>query len=172
MCQRDDMTDRCWVFIQETPSVSRLNCFSCVFMNLPGQDVEQARFPAARSGHMWISVLVRQSQSLDAWECFYIRRCLGCLCVLCLAEWVQRLSFGLLIPFYSAGIMCYSNPNPIWGVWRWHGDDVTARTTGGTENHRPTHTARRNTAGSDKHAESLSGGKIHTSKESEQDFST
>lgn len=55
------------------------------------------------------------------------------------AELVQRLSFGLLIPFYSSGIMCYSNPNPIWGVWRWHEDDVVAGTRGDTEkNHRPT----------------------------------
>lgn len=63
----------------------------------------------------------------------------GRLPVLCIAELVQRLSFGLLIPFYSTGIMCYSNPNPIWGAWRWHEDDVTARTRGETENHRPTH---------------------------------
>ncbi len=62
----------------------------------------------------------------------------GSLPVLCIAELVQRLSFGLLIPFYSTGIMCYSNPNPIWGAWRWHEDDVTARTRGETENHRPT----------------------------------
>lgn len=55
----------------------------------------------------------------------------------CIAELVQRLSFGLLIPFYSTGIMCYSNPNPIWGVWRWHEDDVTARTRGETENYWP-----------------------------------
>lgn len=55
----------------------------------------------------------------------------------CIAELVQRLSFGLLIPFYSTGIMCYSNPNPIWGVWRWHEDDVMAGTRGETENHRP-----------------------------------
>lgn len=58
--------------------------------------------------------------------------------VLCIVELVQRLSFGLLIPFYSTGIMCYSNPSPIWGVWRWHEDDVTVRTRGETENHRPT----------------------------------
>lgn len=55
-----------------------------------------------------------------------------------IAELVQRLSFGMLIPFYSAGIMCYSNPNPIWGLWRWHEDDVTAGTRRDTENHRPT----------------------------------
>lgn len=42
----------------------------------------------------------------------------------------------LLIPFYSAGIMCYSNPNPIWGVWRWHEGDVIAGTRGGGGNHR------------------------------------
>lgn len=60
-------------------------------------------------------------------------RCVWSLRVLPIAELVQRLSSGLLIPFYSTGIMCYSNPNPIWGVWRWHEDDVTARTRGGTE---------------------------------------
>lgn len=65
-------------------------------------------------------------------------RCLGSLHVLCIAELAQRLSFGLLIPFYSTGIMCYSNPNPIWGVWRWHEDDVRARTRGEAENHMPT----------------------------------
>lgn len=37
---------------------------------------------------------------------------------------------GLLIPFYSSGIMRYSNPNPICGVRRWHEDDVTAGTSG------------------------------------------
>lgn len=61
--------------------------------------------------------------------CVYIRMkgIQGACPVLCIAELVQRLSFGLLIPFYSTGIMCYSNPSPIWGVWRWHEDDVTAR---------------------------------------------
>lgn len=54
--------------------------------------------------------------------------------VLCTVELVKRLSFGLLIPFYSTGIMFYSNPNPIWGVRRWHEDDVTVRTRRETEN--------------------------------------
>lgn len=62
----------------------------------------------------------------------------GSLPGLCIAELVQRLSFGLLIPFYSTGIMYYSNPNPIWDVWRWHEDDVMAETRGETENHRLT----------------------------------
>lgn len=53
--------------------------------------------------------------------CVYVCVCLhfpiyGGLPGLCIAELQQRLSFGLLIPFYSTGIMCYSNPNPIWGV--------------------------------------------------------
>lgn len=37
---------------------------------------------------------------------------------------------GLLIPFYCSGIMRYSNLNPIWGVRRWHEDDVTVGTRG------------------------------------------
>lgn len=61
----------------------------------------------------------------------------GSLPFLCIAVLVQRLSFGLLIPFHSTGIMCYSNPSPIWGVWRRHEDDVMARTRGDRENHRP-----------------------------------
>lgn len=65
--------------------------------------------------------------------CVYI--CMKCILpVLCAVELVKRLSFGLLIPFYSTGIMFYSNPNPIWGVWRWHEDDVTVRTRRETEN--------------------------------------
>lgn len=85
-----------------------------------------------------ICVNVSVSHGLNACVCLHLYgRRPGSLAFLCIAALVQRLSFGLLIPFYSTGIMCYSNPSPIWGVWRRHEDDVTARTRGDTENHRP-----------------------------------
>lgn len=85
----------------------------------------------------WLCVCVRGTETDLVFVCVFTFAWKASreLPVLCVAELVQRLNFGLLIPFYSTGIMCYSNPNPIWGVWRWHEDVVTARTRGGTENH-------------------------------------
>lgn len=60
--------------------------------------------------------------------CVYNLRVSVCACVCGQAmQQQQRLSCVLLIPFSRSGIMGYSNPGPIWGLWRWHRPDVTAK---------------------------------------------